>query len=137
MEEKNILIYRGKYFVAEFYKDASGNVPALDYYQTLSKKERAEFFALLERLAENPYGEFLPETKYRIEDKENSIYALKFGINRYFNFTTIDRRIIITNGFKKKTQKLGKREKEFLKMAIKARCDYLKRVKEGNYYEEE
>ena len=71
---------------------------------------------------------------YRLEDPENSIYALKFDNNRYLNFITIDRKIIITNGFKKKTQKLGKREKEALNFAIKAKRDYIKRVKEDTYY---
>lgn len=137
MQEKQILIYQGKYLTAEFYKDIKDKIPALDYYNTLTKKERAEFFALLRRLTDRPYGEFLPETKYRAEDKENSIYALKFSKNRYLNFTTTHKKIIITNGFRKKIQKLGKREKKSLEFAVNARLDYLKRVKEGRYYEKE
>ena len=137
MQEKPILIYQGKYLTAEFYKDIKDKIPALDYYNTLTKKERSEFFALLRRLTDRPYGEFLPETKYRAEDKENSIYALKFGKNRYLNFTTAHKKIIITNGFRKKIQKLGKREKKSLEFAVNARLDYLKRVKEGRYYEKE
>ena len=135
MKEKRILVYSGKYRIVEFYKDIRNNIPALDYYKTLTKREKAELYALLRRLTDRPPGEFLPETKYRVEDKENSIYALKFGNNRYLNFTTSAKKIIITNGFKKKTQKLGKREKKSIKFAIKAREDYFIRLKEGIYYE--
>ena len=134
MKKYKIQIYNGKYFTVEFYQDLEKNIPALDYYEELTKKERARFFALIEKLANSPYGKFLPEHMYRVEDPENSIYALKFDNNRYLNFTTIDRKIIITNGFKKKTRKLGKREKEALSFAIKAKRDYIKRVKEDTYY---
>ena len=97
MKKYKIQIYHGKYFTVEFYQDYDKNIPALDYYEELTKKERARFFALIEKLANSPYGKFLPEHMYRVEDPENSIYALKFDNNRYLNFTTIDRKIIITN----------------------------------------
>jgi hypothetical protein len=132
--KKYFQIYNGTYFTVEFYQDYQKNIPALDYYNELTKKEKARFFALIARLANSTYGSFLPEHMYRLEDPENSIYALKFDNNRYLNFTTIDKKIIITNGFKKKTQKLGKREKEALSFAIKAKRDYIKRVKEETYY---
>ncbi|MBR4374591.1 MAG: hypothetical protein IKP49_09550 [Treponema sp.] len=41
-------------------------------------------------------------------------------------------KIIITNAFVKKSQKLKKQDKE---CAISARADYLERIKEGTYYE--
>lgn len=134
MKKYKFQIYNGTHFIVEFYQDYQKNIPALDYYKELTKKEKARFFALIERLANNPYGKFLPEHLYKLEDPESSIYALKFDNNRYLNFTTIDKKIIITNGFKKKTQKLGMREKEALSFAVKAKRDYIKRVKENTYY---
>ena len=41
-------------------------------------------------------------------------------------------KIIVTNGFHKKTDKLPKNEKE---KALKFKKDYESRVKRGNYYE--
>lgn len=134
MKKYKYQIYKGNYFTVEFYLDCQNNIPALDYYKELTKEEKIRFFALIDKLANRVYGEILPVHIYRLEDRENSIYALKFGNNRYLNFTTLDKKIIITNGFKKKTQKLGKREKEAVNFAIKAKKDYLKRVKEENYY---
>lgn len=134
MKKYKYQIYKGNYFTVEFYQDCQNNIPALDYYKELTKEEKIRFFALIDKLANRVYGEILPVHIYRLEDRENSIYALKFGNNRYLNFTTLDKKIIITNGFKKKTQKLGKREKEAVNFAIKAKKDYLKRVKEENYY---
>ena len=134
MKKYKIQVYNGIYFTVEFYQDCQKNIPAFDYYEELTKKEKVRFFALIGKLADSPYGKFLPEHMYRLEDPENFIDALKFHNNRYLNFTTIDKKIIITNVFKKKTQKLGRRKKEALSFAIKAKRDYIKRVKEETYY---
>ncbi len=49
-------------------------------------------------------------------------------------FHIVKNKIIITNAFNKKAQKLRKQDKV---RAIIARADYIKRVKEGVYYEDE
>ena len=53
--------------------------------------------------------------------------------NRFLSFFYDGGKIIITNAFVKKSQKLKKQDKD---CAISARADYLDRVKEGTYYEE-
>lgn len=51
-------------------------------------------------------------------------------IDSYASFLKV--KIIVTNAFRKKGQKLPKNEKE---LALKYRADYLLRTKAGEYYE--
>ncbi|MCR5789374.1 MAG: type II toxin-antitoxin system RelE/ParE family toxin [Lachnospiraceae bacterium] len=64
----------------------------------------------------------------------DEIYAMKPQPNRFLSFFYEGNKIIITNAFTKKVQKLRKRDKD---RAIHARADYIKRVKAGVYYEDE
>ena len=50
------------------------------------------------------------------------------NLDRYLSFFTYGRKIIVTNGFRKKTDKLPKNEKE---LAMKYRQDYLERKTGG------
>jgi phage-related protein len=52
--------------------------------------------------------------------------------DRYLCFFFRDKKIIITNAFIKKSQKLPIQEKE---LALKANESYKKRISEGDYYE--
>ncbi len=71
------------------------------------------------------------ETKFSNEGDD--IYAMKPQPNRFLSFFFEGNKIIITNAFAKKTQKLRKQEKDRAKAA---RNDYIERVREGKYYEE-
>ena len=51
---------------------------------------------------------------------------------RFLCFFFEGQKIIVTNGFHKKTDKLPQNEKE---RALKLKKDYEDRVKRGNYYE--
>ena len=57
----------------------------------------------------------------------------KYTIEWYYTERGDSNKIIITNAFVKKAQKLRKQEKD---RAIAARNDYIERVREGKYYEE-
>ena len=71
---------------------------------------------------------------YRVEERENKIYAFKPGGERFFNFTAEGRKIILTNAYSKHSQKMTKQGLESLEIAIKYKKDYLKRSREGTYY---
>jgi len=73
------------------------------------------------------FGKIFDKTKFRHEG--DGIYAFKPQPDRFLSFFTDGRKIIITNGFRKKTDKLPKSEKE---LAIKRRKDYLDRKAGGN-----
>ena len=62
----------------------------------------------------------------------DSIYAFKPVPDRFLCFFFEGNKIIITNAFEKKQQKLPKNEKE---KSLKAKIDYEKRVKGNKYYE--
>jgi hypothetical protein len=77
----------------------------------------------VKRIAE--FGKISDITKFRNEG--NEIYAFKPKPDRYLSFFTKGKRIIITNGFTKRVDKLLKSEKE---KAITYRIDYLSRFEE-------
>lgn len=72
------------------------------------------------------------ETKFRYEG--DHIYAFKPQPDRYLCFFFEGKKIIITNAFEKKVQKLRKQEKD---RALKAHQDYKMRISKGTYYEKE
>lgn len=76
------------------------------------------------------FGFVSDKTKFR--NKGDGIYAFKPQPNRFLAFFVEGGKIIITNAFVKKGQKLLKQEKD---LAIAARTDYQQRVQEGLYYE--
>ena len=83
-----------------------------------------KFFILVKKIGE--LGKIFDITKFRNEG--DGIYAFKPQPDRYLSFFTDGRKIIVTNGFKKKTDKLPKNEKE---LAMKYRQEYLERKTGG------
>lgn len=70
------------------------------------------------------------KTKFRYEDDQ--IYAFKAAPDRFLCFFFKGSKIIVTNAFEKKTDKLPSREKE---KAVFYKEDYINRVKRGTYYD--
>ena len=100
----------------------------MEFFKKLSPLEQQKFFYLVKRIGD--FGFISDKTKFRNED--DGIYAFKPQPNRFLSFFFEGGKIIITNAFVKKSQKLKKQDKE---SAISARTDYLERIKEGTYYE--
>ena len=75
-------------------------------------------------------GEIHDKTKFRFEG--DRIYAFKPQPERFLCFFYEGKKIIVTNGFRKKQQKLPVQEKE---NALMKRVSYMKRVKTGEYYD--
>lgn len=73
---------------------------------------------------------FSDQTKFNYEDDQ--IYAFKPKPDRFLCFFYQGKRIVITNAFRKKQDKLPANEKQ---RALKNRKDYEIRVKEGSYYD--
>lgn len=128
------LIYHGRSFVAEWYFTEAGKMPARDYYSSLAAVDQERFDDLIVFFCDRPFGDILPKQLYRLEDPDNRIYALKPNAERFFNFTTSERKIIITNAYHKQAQKLTRLAKAQLKVAAGCRADYIRRQGEGNYY---
>jgi len=135
-DPEDVLYYQGRLFRIEWYYTAAGDIPALDYYQSLGETDQERLDLMVKYLADNPPGTILPKTMYRVEDKARRIYAFKPRDERFFNFSAEGGRIIITNAYHKHSQKMSRADLEHLETAAKRRADYLNRVREGTYYED-
>jgi phage-related protein len=72
------------------------------------------------------FGKIFDKTKFINEG--DGIYAFKPQPDRFLSFFTEGKKIIVTNGFTKKMNKLPKNEKD---LAIRLRKDYLERKPGG------
>ena len=128
------LVYEGEHFEVEFYYTDDGEIAIWDDFINLTDKEQAAFLARAEKLADSPPGTIHPKTIFNLEDAKEKIWAIKFGKNRFCSFFYEGGKIIVTNAYKKQSQKNRKKETTQVKKASKLKADYEKRVKKENYY---
>ncbi|MCP4760643.1 MAG: type II toxin-antitoxin system RelE/ParE family toxin [archaeon] len=128
MSEKEYIAYTGLEFTIEWYFTEKGESPALDYFNKLNVKSQHKNFFLFKRMGD--YGKISDKTKFNSEG--DKIFAFKPQPERFLSFFVKVKKIIVTNAFRKKTKKLPKPEKE---IALSYRKNYLKRNKQGQYYE--
>ena len=129
-KREDYVFYRGEKFHVEFYFTERGDLPAKEYFDSADQRVKVKLLALVKYIAEN--GRLFDETKFRIVDKGEKIYEFKPMAERFFNFFCEGRKIIITNAYRKKSQKVDVGE---LHKAMDLKRDYEYRVKEGRYYE--
>jgi phage-related protein len=108
----------------EWYFDAKGRSVAQEYYKSTSLEQKTRFYVLIKRIGD--FGLILDKTKFINEG--DGIYAFKPQPDRYLSFFTDERKIIITNAYTKKTDKMPINEK---KQALKYRKDYFERKTGG------
>ena len=120
MDEKSCLIYRGSVFSIKWYYDTNGKSSAYSYFEDASEDLQNKFLVLVKKMGD--FGKIYDTTRFRNEG--DGIYAFKPQPDRYLSFFTDGREIIVTNGFRKKTDKLPKKEKD---LAMNYRKDYLRR----------
>ena len=125
---KNFIAYVGNEFTIEWYFDDREKSVALGYFKELSRERQKKLVHLLYVLGD--IGKIFNEEKFRHEGDQ--IYAIKSSPDRFFCFFFEGSKIIITNAYEKKTAKMPAKEKH---KALKAREDYIKRCKEGDYYD--
>lgn len=109
-------------FECLYYKSKSGHSPGNIFIDNLSFKAQRKFFVKIDLLEE--YGPRLPEP--HAKKLEDDLYELRFEGDdtaiRIIYFFYIGKKIILLNGFKKKTQKVPRRE---IELAKKRMADYL------------
>ncbi|MCK5882264.1 MAG: type II toxin-antitoxin system RelE/ParE family toxin [Bacteriovoracaceae bacterium] len=132
--DEDFLIYDGEHFEIEFYYEEDGEISIWDDFVSLSEKDQLALLVRLGKLGDSKPGVIHPKTMFNLEDDKNKIWAIKFGSNRFCSFFYDGGKIIITNAYKKQTQKNGKREIAQIKKASKMKLDYEKRVKKNDYY---
>ena len=126
--KKKFIAFKGDHFTIEWYYDDRGKSPAYEYYQDLSTKQRDKLVFLFDVLANT--GKIRSEEKFRFEGDQ--IFAFKPTPDRFLCFFYEGGKLIVTNAFEKKADKMPPREKQ---KALKLKVDYTKRNNEGTYYE--
>lgn len=117
-------------FTIEWYVDPKGYSQSYEYFQNSTSAQQDKILAYFRLMA--TIGRISDETKFRNEG--DGIFAFKPNQDRYLCFFFKGGKIIITNAFIKKSQKLPAREKD---RALAVHKNYVKRVQEGTYYEQE
>lgn len=108
----------------EFYDKADGTEPAKDFILSLDTKMQAKVLRTVSLLREagpslrEPYSKSLSDGIFEIRTKFGS------DITRVLYFFVIGKKIILTNGFIKKTQKTPPAE---IELAKQYRADYFSR----------
>ncbi|MCB1174744.1 MAG: type II toxin-antitoxin system RelE/ParE family toxin [Leptospiraceae bacterium] len=102
-------------------------MPALAYFNDLSESEQVSVLVLFERIG--IFGRITDKTKFRKERDE--IWAFKPQPHRFLCFFVKGKRIVVTNAFHKKTDKLPAKE---LQLALRRKADYEERIKKKDYY---
>ena len=126
--KKAFIAYQGEEFIIEWYFDDKGNSPALEYYKELSEQQKNKLNYLFNVLSNS--GSIRNEEKFRYEGDQ--IYAFKPAPDRFLCFFYEGSKVIVTNAYVKKTDKMPPREKT---KAVNAKMDYIKRCNKGAYYE--
>ena len=88
--------------------------------------------ALVKYIAD--HGRLFDVTKFRKVDSRDNIFEFKPVDHRFFSLFYKYKKIIITNAYMKKSQKVSKRDLEKARNMKKA---YAARLKGGIYYEED
>ena len=111
-------------FSVVFYETLSGEKPAKVFLNELSHKQRAKTIRDLKilelcgnRLRE-PHSKYLEDGIYELRTKQGS------NISRILYFFFVDRRIVLTNGFIKKSMKTPKNA---IELAARYKNDYIER----------
>lgn len=112
-------------FSVEFYTKENGEKPAKDFLLSVDKKMRAKLSRIIAVMEESgsllrePYSKHLEDGIFEIRGKVGN------NISRVLYFFYVGNKIILTNGFVKKTQKTPRKE---IELAKQYRKDYLERI---------
>lgn len=111
-------------FDVMLYETSNGDCPVQDFLDSLDDKMAAKMYGMIKLLEEygpalrRPYSEHLQNGIFELRAKVSS------NITRVLYFFYVNKKIILTNGFVKKTQKTPKKE---LLTAMKYKKDYYDR----------
>lgn len=125
---KEYIAYQGTAYTIEWYFDESGTSEALSYFNSLSDQQKRKTLMLFKRMGD--FGKISDKTKFRNEG--DKIFAFKPQPFRFLSFFYVGKKIIVSNGFRKKSNKIPTGEK---RIALNNMRNYITRSKKGEYYE--
>lgn len=129
IQEEDFVLYEGVFFRIEFYFDDRGRMISKEYFDKVEYLIKVKLLALVKYIAEN--GKLFDQDKFRIVNKEYKIYEFKVLKERFFSFFYKDNKIILTNAYYKKDQKVSRKD---LLIAINMKRNYEYRLLKGEYY---
>lgn len=94
----------------------------------MTEDQKDKTFELIKTMGD--VGKIINPKKFNFEG--DKLFVLKPSPDRLFCFFYKGSKLIITNAYKKQSQKMSPREK---KQALKLKDDYIMRCNEGNYYD--
>jgi len=114
----------------EIYQKENGEIPLVDFFNSLPAKHKAKIYWEIELLKEfgtelkEPYSKAIKGEDYK------GLWELRIkfasDISRIFYFLPLEHTFILLHGFIKKTEKTPKKELEIAKKNME---DYLRRCK--------
>ena len=107
INKDSCLIYKGPCFAIEWFYDETGYSQPYEYFLKTSAAQKRKFLLLVKKMGD--FGKIIDKKKFRNE--EDKIYAFKPQPDRYLCFFRIGKKIIVTNAFRKKGDKLPVQEK--------------------------
>jgi phage-related protein len=119
------IAYNGQIFTIEFYVTEDDKNPVEEWLEDSDQAIQKKFAALLMRLGDT--GKIWNEQKFKHLEGSEKIYEFKPGKGRVLCFFFIDKKVILTNAFLKKSQKTPKAE---IELAEKRRAEYIKRYED-------
>jgi len=131
-KKEDYIFYQGEKFQVEFYFTETKEMPAKEYLEKESLEVQVKLAALVKYIAD--HGMLFNKTKFRKVDSKENIFEFKPLDHRFFSFFYEGKKIIITNAYMKKSQKVSKRDLEKAKNMKKT---YIDRLKGGIYYEKD
>ncbi len=102
------LAYRGEAFSIEFYMAADGACPAMAWLEKQSPKIHHKFAALFVMFGN--VGKIFNEQKFKHLTGTEQLFEFKAGQGRIICFFFVGKRVILTNGFLKKSDSTPKGE---------------------------
>lgn len=108
----------------DFYELPDGTEPAKDFLDSLDRKLKAKMYREIDLLLENgpelrmPHSRLIEDGIFELRAKQGT------DISRVMYFFFVDKKAIITNGFRKKTDKTPRTA---IELAKKYRKDYYDR----------
>jgi phage-related protein len=111
-------------FTVEMYEKANGERPVEEFLNSLDSKMQSKLIGLMGVLEEKgndlrePFSKYLEEGIFELRCKQGN------NITRVLYFFYVGRKIILTNGYVKKTQKTPKK---IIELSKSYRKDYLER----------
>jgi hypothetical protein len=126
--QKKFIAYKGSEYTIEWYFNDKSKSEAFTYFESLSDDHKKKFVHLLMMLGNS--GKIFNQEKFRYEGDQ--LYVFKSSSDRFFCFFFDGAKVIITNAYEKKSAKMPIKEKD---KALKAKDNYINRVKKGTYYD--